>query len=44
MADEVATKLIYLAIRNFEKVGGNVREWFQARNQLAIIFGERFDA
>jgi putative transposase len=42
--DEAATKLIYLAIRNFEKDGRNVREWFAARNQFAIMFGERFDA
>ncbi|PUB09954.1 mutator family transposase [Yoonia sediminilitoris] len=34
--DEAATKLIYLAIRNFEKDGRNVREWFAARNQFAI--------
>jgi transposase-like protein len=31
---EAATKLIYLAIRNFEKGGRNVREWFAARSQL----------
>jgi transposase-like protein len=42
--DEAATKLIYLAIRNFEKDGRNVREWFAARNQFAIMLGERFDA
>ncbi len=42
--DEAATKLIYLAIRNFEKDGRNVREWFAARNQFAIMFGERFAA
>ena len=42
--DEAATKLIYLAIRNFERDGRNVREWFAARNQFAIMFGERFDA
>ena len=42
--DEAATKLIYLAIRNFENDGRNVREWFAARNQFAIMFGERFDA
>ena len=42
--DEAAGKLIYLAIRNFEKDGRNVREWFAARNQFAIMFGERFDA
>src|SRR5690606_29260483 len=32
--DEAATKLIYLAIRGFEKDGRNVREWFAARNQF----------
>ena len=42
--EEAATKLIYLAIRNFEKGGRNVREWFAARNQFAIMFGERFNA
>lgn len=42
--EEAATKLIYLAIRNFEKGGRNVREWFAARNQLAIMFEERFTA
>lgn len=42
--DEAATKLIYLAIRKFEKDGRNVREWFAARNQFAIMFGQRFDA
>jgi transposase-like protein len=42
--DDAATKLIYLAIRSFEKNGRNVREWFAARNQFAIMFGERFDA
>ena len=40
--DEV--KLIYLAIRNFEKGGRNVREWYAARNQFAIMFEERFNA
>lgn len=39
--DEAATRLIYLAIRNVEKDGRNVREWFAARNQFAIMFGER---
>lgn len=42
--EEAATKLIYLAIRNFEKGGRNVREWFSARNQFAIMFDERFNA
>ncbi len=42
--EDAATKLIYLAIRNFEEGGRNVREWFAARNQFAIMFGERFNA
>ena len=42
--EEAATKLIYLAIRNFEKGGRNVREWFAARNQFDIMFAERFHA
>jgi transposase-like protein len=42
--DEAATKLIDLAIRNFEKGGRNVREWYAARNQRAIMFEERFNA
>ncbi len=41
---EAATKLICLAIRNFEKGDRNVREWFAARNQFAIMFDERFNA
>ena len=39
-----ATKLILLAIRNFEKGGRTVREWVAARNQLAMMFEGRFDA
>ncbi|MEC5292979.1 transposase [Aurantimonas sp. C2-4-R8] len=42
--EEAATKMIYLAIRNFEKHGRTVREWVAARNQLAILFAGRFDA
>ncbi|MBC7284033.1 IS256 family transposase [Hoeflea sp.] len=42
--EEAATKLVYLAIRNFEKGGRTVREWFAARNQFAIMFEERFNA
>ena len=42
--EEAATKLIYLAIRNFEKGGRAVREWVAARNQLAIMFTGRFGA
>ncbi|VAW11904.1 hypothetical protein MNBD_ALPHA09-1491, partial [hydrothermal vent metagenome] len=34
----------FLAIRNFEKGGGNVREWHAARNRFAIMFEERFNA
>jgi len=43
-SEEAPTKLIHLAIRNFEKGGRNVREWFAARNQLAIMFEDRFTA
>lgn len=32
------------AIRNFEKVGRNVREWFAARNPFAIMFGDSVNA
>ena len=44
--EEAATKLIFLAIRNFKKGGRAVREWewVAARNQLAIMFTGRFDA
>jgi hypothetical protein len=42
--EEAATKLIFLAIRNFEKGGRNVRERVAARNQLVTIFAGRFDA
>ena len=53
--DEAATKLIYLAIRSFEKAGRVVREWplsdasiacreqYAARNQFAILYPERFN-
>lgn len=42
--DDDAMKLIYLAICSFEKGRRNMREWFAARNQFAIMFGERFAA
>ena len=42
--EDAATKLIYLAIRNFEKGGRNIRDWFAARNQFAIMFEDRFNA
>ena len=41
--DDAAMKLIYLAIRNFEKKGSAVREWVDARNQFAILYHERFN-
>ncbi len=41
--DDAATKLIYLAIRNFEKSGRCVREWVAARNRFAILYPERFN-
>lgn len=40
---KAATNLIYLAIRNFETGGGNVRQWFAARNQFAIMCEESFN-
>ena len=39
---DAATKLIYLAIRSFEKTGRAVREWVAARNQFAILYQEQF--
>ena len=42
--EEAATTLICLAIRNFEKGGRNVREWFAARIQFDIMVAERFHA
>jgi putative transposase len=41
--DDAAKKLIYLAIRNYEKAGRCVREWVAARNQFAILYPERFN-
>ena len=41
--EEAATKLIFLAIRNFEKGGRTVRDWVAARNQLAIMFTGHFE-
>lgn len=43
-AEETATKLICLAIQNFEKGGRHVRKWFAATNQLAIMCDERINA
>jgi transposase-like protein len=42
--EDAALKLIYLAIRKFEKGGRNLHEWYAARNQLAIMFYDRFNA
>ncbi|WP_028957536.1 transposase [Sulfitobacter sp. 20_GPM-1509m] len=39
--EDAATKLIYLAIRNFEKGVRNVRERVAARNHFAIMFEDR---
>ena len=41
--DDAETKLIYLAIHNFEKAGRCVREWVAARNQFAILYPERLN-
>lgn len=42
-SDEVATKLIYLVLRNVSK-GWKMaaREWGAARAQFAVMYGERF--
>ena len=39
----VKNKAVYIAL-GVTRDGRNVREWFAARNQFAIMFGERFDA
>ena len=42
-SDEAAMKLLYLTLnRAAEDWKRPTREWGKARNQLAIIFGERF--
>ena len=41
--DDAAMKLIYLAIRNFERKRSAVQEWGAARNQFAILYPERFN-
>lgn len=41
---DAATKLIHLAIRNFEKDGRKAREGIAARHQLAVLFDTRFAA
>jgi putative transposase len=41
--DEAATKLIYLAIRSFEKAGRCVSEWVATRNEFATLYTERFN-
>jgi transposase-like protein len=44
-SDEVASKLLYLALRNIEKDWKMPPiTWRQAVNQFAILFGERFTA
>ncbi len=42
--NEASTKLIFVANRNFEKVGRNFRERFAPRNQFGILFADPFDA
>jgi len=42
-SDQAATKLIWLTLRNIEaKWKSPPREWAVAKNQFAILFGERF--
>ncbi len=41
--DDVATKLIWLALRNImPERGHSIREWREAMNQFAIACGDRF--
>jgi transposase-like protein len=43
--DEAATKLIWLALRNITATWGKEANfWRQARNQFAIVYGDRFTA
>lgn len=42
--EEAATKLIYLAIRNIENGGRNVRKWCAARYEFATMFKDRLKA
>jgi putative transposase len=43
--DDAATKLLWLALRNITATGGKEANfWRTARNQLAIVYGERFTA
>ena len=43
--DEAATKLLWLALRNITATWGKeANYWRSARNQFAIVYGERFTA
>ena len=43
--DEAATKLLWLALRNITATWGKEANfWRQARNQFAIVYGDRFTA
>src|SRR6185436_17700828 len=43
--DEAATKLVWLALRNITATWGKeANYWRQARNQFAIVYGDRFTA
>ena len=43
--DEAATKLLYLVLnRAAEDRKRPPREWFEAKTQFAIVFGDRFKA
>jgi transposase-like protein len=44
-SDEAATKLLWLALRNITATWGKeANYWRSARNQFAIVYGERFTA
>jgi transposase-like protein len=42
-SDEAATKLLFLALRNISKKWNMPQHnWWEAANQFAIVFGDRF--
>ena len=43
--DEAATKLLWVALRNITATWGKeANYWRSARNQFAIVYGDRFTA
>jgi len=40
--DDAALKLLYLAVQNIQLKWRRPKEWTEAMNQFAILFGDRF--